>query len=218
MNTNHNIIRLHVVSVCYYVIIFQTRDFFYHSIWSLFLGVHVYVVIKTIIVSLLQGSGSSVGGISKSAFKMLQSQFLNSSQVPSSTQPDRISQTSDELVSSISWSFDLNRLIHQLVFKFDSLVALIFQSTLAGNGLGELYQGHRKHTQLNQVLWVTGPLIECLDLDIFKFSLGSETCICTVGKQNKTQSQWYWGHVIKLFCFTPLNLWAHQNWLIVGSF
>ncbi|XP_020611177.1 ankyrin repeat domain-containing protein SOWAHC-like [Orbicella faveolata] len=43
------------------------------------------------------GSGSSVGGISKSTFKMLQSQFLNSSKVPSSTQPERISRSSDEL-------------------------------------------------------------------------------------------------------------------------
>ena len=67
---------------------------------------------------------------------MLQSQFLNSSQVPSSAQPDRISRNSDEMVSRIPWSYDLNRLICQVVFKFDSLVAVIF--TLAANVFGEL--------------------------------------------------------------------------------
>ncbi|XP_078365237.1 uncharacterized protein LOC144649589 isoform X2 [Oculina patagonica] len=44
-------------------------------------------------------SGSSVGSISESTFKMLQKQFLNSSKVPSSTQPaaERISRSSDSL-------------------------------------------------------------------------------------------------------------------------
>ena len=56
---------------------------------------------------------------------MLQSQFLNSSQVPSSAQPERISQTSDDLVSS-----NLNKLTWILYLYVNSYSAPRLKTTL----------------------------------------------------------------------------------------